>query len=430
MNTASPAPEPLAGRFARWLDSQDDGVAVAMFRRVFAWIWVSYDAIDLAWGITERSRNWFQHARSPGIVALQVTLVASGVMLALGRRVWGSGMIAAGARAAEAFVFFSLNDFFFVSVVCVLLAHSNGGPFERTRHPRWIRDVLLVQFAWIYVATGVLKLNPDWLDGGSSSSGRSTCGAAPAGSYPGALEKAFLSTAFDARRLCQVGAALEITLGAVLFARRPYWLAAALALAIHGFGALVTNVWFFSASMIAGVLILPPWPGAPGAGKPPPAAGGTGDTPPRRDAPREPREPCMMRPVGVCAVSSVVSWRPLVAGLVSCSKMDVTLDEPKPVPFEIQVNVVSDPGVPLADAQILSGTKVVGTTAAAGITKLRFGGNEGDQVELTIKCPADYESPSKPLSVSLRRFAAGSPPPQFEARCPPALRTLVVGLRA
>jgi hypothetical protein len=110
--------------------------------------------------------------------------------------------------------------------------------------------------------------------------------------------------------------------------------------------------------------------------------------------------------------------------------MEVTLDEPKPVPFEVQVSVVSDPGVPLAGAQILHGKKVVGTTAAAGTAKLNFGGNEGDQVDLSIACPADYESPTKPLTVSLRRFAAGSPPPQFEARCPPALRTMVVGLRA
>ncbi len=103
--------------------------------------------------MTERARNWFPHPRSPGLVALQIVLVASGVMLFAGRRVWEAGMVAGAARAAEAFVFFPLNDFFFVSVVCVLLAHSNGGPFERARRPRWVHDALLVQLAWIYVAT-------------------------------------------------------------------------------------------------------------------------------------------------------------------------------------------------------------------------------------------------------------------------------------
>jgi hypothetical protein len=120
----------------------------------------------------------------------------------------------------------------------------------------------------------------------------------------------------------------------------------------------------------------------------------------------------------------------LVLALAACSKMSVTLDEPKPVPFEVQINVVSDPGVPLGDAQILHGTKLVGTTTPAGAATVRFGGAEGDQVDLVVKCPADYESPAKPLTVSLRRFAPGSLPPKFETRCPPALRSLVVGLRA
>ena len=61
---------------------------------------------------------------------------------------------------------------------------------------------------------------------------------------------------------------------------------------------------------------------------------------------------------------------------------------------------------------------------------MRFGGKEGDQVDLTVKCPADYESPSSPVTVSLRRLAVGSRPPLFEARCPPTLRTVVVGIRS
>jgi hypothetical protein len=114
----------------------------------------------------------------------------------------------------------------------------------------------------------------------------------------------------------------------------------------------------------------------------------------------------------------------------ACSKLDVGFDEPKRDPFEVQVTVVSDPGAPLPGASVLSGNRVVGTTGDAGTARLQVQGNEGDQVELTIKCPTNFESPNKPLLVSLRRFAPGSPPPQFGARCPPALRTLVVGVRA
>jgi hypothetical protein len=120
----------------------------------------------------------------------------------------------------------------------------------------------------------------------------------------------------------------------------------------------------------------------------------------------------------------------IACSLVACSKVDVGFDDPKQVPFEVQIRVTSDPGRALPGAQVVAGTKVVGTTDADGSARVRFGGKEGDQVDLTVKCPADYESPSSPLSVSLRRLAAGSRPPLFEARCPPTLRTVVVGVRS
>jgi hypothetical protein len=270
MSAASTALE----RFERWLDAEDDGPAVAIFRRVFAAIWVLYDVIDLGWGMTERARVWFPHDRSPGLVALQCVLVVSGASLALGRSIWVSGMVAAVARTAQAFLFFSLNDFFFASVVYLLLAHSDGGPFAREpsgtgaagaasargpagKRPRWVRDALIAQLGWIYLATGVLKLNPDWLDGGQLFVRTQYLAASHGWPYPAVLSRAMTSLAFDST-LSKVGAASEIALGATMLARGPYWLAVALALAIHAFGALVTNVWFFPASMAAGVVLLLP----------------------------------------------------------------------------------------------------------------------------------------------------------------------------
>jgi hypothetical protein len=255
-------------RFQRWLSAQDDGRAVVAFRRVFAAIWVVYDVIDLGWGMTERARVWFPHDRGAGLLALQLVLIVSGAMLGFGRYVWAAGMIAAAARAAEAFVFFSLNDFFFGSVMYLLLAHSDGGPFAgdaarwppgRARHPKWVRDVLIVQLGWIYVATGVLKLNPEWLDGGQIFVRTQYLATSHGWPYPRALSLAFKSLAFDAT-LSKVGAGSEIALGAMMFARRPYWMAVAVAVGIHAFGAVVTNVWFFPASMAAGVILLLPRP--------------------------------------------------------------------------------------------------------------------------------------------------------------------------
>jgi hypothetical protein len=251
MSTASTVPE----RFKCWIDAEDDEAGVASYRRAFAAIWLLYDVIDLVWGMTERSRIWFPHPRSPGLLALQSVLIASGVMLLAGRRVWEFGMIAAAARAIEALTFFPLNDFFFASVVYLLLAHAEGGPFARGKRPKWVRQALVVQLAFIYVATGVLKLNPDWLGGGHLFVRTQYLARSHGWPYPLFVEKALASLSVDAW-LAKLGVAAELTLGTVLLAGRPYWLAAMLVIGIHTFGAATTNVWFFSASMVAGVLLL------------------------------------------------------------------------------------------------------------------------------------------------------------------------------
>jgi hypothetical protein len=250
-------------RFERWLDTEDEGPALVHFRCVFAAIWLAYDVIDLGWGMTERERVWFPHDRLPGLAALQAILVLSGALLAAGRYVWASGMVAALARGAEAFVFFPLNDFFFASVVYLLLAHSDGGPFAgdgvgpARGHPRWVRDALIVQLGWIYVTTGVLKLNPDWLDGGQLFVRTQYLASSHGWPYPAALERSLTSLSFDAA-LSKIGAASEIVLGVAMLARGPYWVAVGLAIGVHAFGAFITNVWFFPASMAAGVVLLLP----------------------------------------------------------------------------------------------------------------------------------------------------------------------------
>jgi hypothetical protein len=244
-------------RFQRWIDAQDTGASLATYRRVFATIWLVYDLIDLALGMTERSRIWFPHPRDPHLFELQAVLVGSGAMLVLGKGVWAFGVLAAAARTTEALRFFALNDFFFGSVVYLLLAHSDGGPFAKGLRPKWVRDALLLELGYVYLATGVLKLNPDWLSGGHLFVRTQYLAYGQAWPYPHAIEHLLSLRAVDAW-LAALGAALELTLGAVIFARRPYWLAAALVVGIHAFGALITNVWFFSASMATGVLILFP----------------------------------------------------------------------------------------------------------------------------------------------------------------------------
>src|SRR5262249_16840794 len=98
-------------RFSSWLEAEDSDSRLRSYRRVFACIWTLYDVADLSLGATERARGWFPHDRSADLVALQVVLIVSGIMLALGRRVWVFGMLAAAARTMEAWAWFPLNDF-------------------------------------------------------------------------------------------------------------------------------------------------------------------------------------------------------------------------------------------------------------------------------------------------------------------------------
>jgi len=98
-------------------------------------------------------------------------------------------------------------------------------------------------------------------------------------------------------------------------------------------------------------------------------------------------------------------------------------------PFELVVNVTSDPGHPLPGAVVMKGGKEGPSTGTDGKVTVKIAGQEGEQVDLMIKCPADYVSPPKALAVLLRRNA-GTKLPEYEASCPPAVRHMVVAVRA
>jgi hypothetical protein len=102
------------------------------------------------------------------------------------------------------------------------------------------------------------------------------------------------------------------------------------------------------------------------------------------------------------------------------------LKPPPPAPFEVVVRVESDPGRPLAGAIIAKGGKDGPSTGPDGKVTLKILGQEGESVDLTVKCPTDYVSSTKMLTVSLRR---GSKLPEYDWSCPPAIRHLVVALR-
>jgi hypothetical protein len=121
--------------------------------------------------------------------------------------------------------------------------------------------------------------------------------------------------------------------------------------------------------------------------------------------------------------------RTLVAAAAVASTSACTLKAEAPPPFEFIVNVTSDPGHPLPGAVITKGGKEGPSTGTDGRVTVKIVGQEGEQVDFLIKCPSDYVSPSKPLSVLLRRNV-GTKLPEYDATCPPAMRHMVVAVRA
>jgi hypothetical protein len=97
--------------------------------------------------------------------------------------------------------------------------------------------------------------------------------------------------------------------------------------------------------------------------------------------------------------------------------------------FQIDVRVESDPGKPLAAVKVLQGETALGSTADNGTVRITLGGHNGDVLTLRVACPADYASPDKPLSVTLRPLV-GASVPLYRAQCQPLLRSLVVAVRA
>jgi hypothetical protein len=119
----------------------------------------------------------------------------------------------------------------------------------------------------------------------------------------------------------------------------------------------------------------------------------------------------------------------LALGPQGCPKIEIQFEDPKPEPFEVQINVFSDPGVPIPGAQIIVGGSAQSLTDASGNARILSYGHEGDRIDVVVKCPDDYESPDAPLSIGMRKLTKGSPTPHFEVRCPPTRRTTVVGFR-
>jgi hypothetical protein len=91
--------------------------------------------------------------------------------------------------------------------------------------------------------------------------------------------------------------------------------------------------------------------------------------------------------------------------------------------------VDSDPGVPLAGAQVFRKEQLIGQTGADGRLPVTFQGTEGDVLEVRVTCPASFQPASGPILVPLRKTAEAKPP-EYSTKCAPSFRKLVLVIRA
>ena len=105
-------------------------------------------------------------------------------------------------------------------------------------------------------------------------------------------------------------------------------------------------------------------------------------------------------------------------------------DGPRVGEYPIRVVVHGDPGKVVSGAAVLRNQKELGASDLAGIANVTLRGNEGDSVDVTVRCPAGYESPRKALSVRLKKGSESQRLPEYAASCTPAIRQVVVAIRA
>lgn len=125
------------------------------------------------------------------------------------------------------------------------------------------------------------------------------------------------------------------------------------------------------------------------------------------------------------SIARLMAIVPFVFATASCA--EVFGEEPV-FAFEFGVRVHSDDGRPIAGADIVASAGSA-RTGADGHATLVARGHEGDRLPYVVTCPREYQSPSSPLLVSLRRDVDPTKTPVYEVTCVPIQRTAVVAVR-
>jgi hypothetical protein len=104
-------------------------------------------------------------------------------------------------------------------------------------------------------------------------------------------------------------------------------------------------------------------------------------------------------------------------------------EEPPPPPFRVAITVEADKGVPIAGAVVTRTNKEIGKTDDKGRAVLTFKGEDGDQLDVYVKCPDGFDSPTRPVTVALKRLGDPNRLAEYPVTCSPAERKVVVAMR-
>jgi hypothetical protein len=254
----------IAQKFNSWTQRTCDRNTLKHFQIAFASVWLLYDILDLLLGGTE-SVLWLMPENSLRQVlkTLQCVLIISQINIVFGIQTKVFTLALFLARACEGFLF-PINDFFYGAITALILIPAQWGEAsEDGQVPAWPRDLLILQTAWIYFATAILKLGPSFISGGDLYVRQNYLSKFLNWPFPAFYLKWISSLPANAV-LSWAAISLELLLSVSLFV---WWkkkklrknlrpLLVALVIAIHGFAASTTNVFFFGFSMIAQVFLL------------------------------------------------------------------------------------------------------------------------------------------------------------------------------
>jgi hypothetical protein len=257
-----------AGTKLQRLAHQHAPTPLIKLRVALAAVWLVYDCIDLCLSKTATQFIEPSPALRLKFILLQAILIISQWCIVRGKKPQQMCAVAAAARLME-YSLFHLNDFgydFIMLLLCCTVptdvSTKNNAAWHRSLQPLFV-----LQTAYLYFATALLKLGPTWLGGGDLFVRQMYMLHVQAWPYPELYSQCVSSMACN-QILALSGVTSEFLLSAALLCwallprtqRIAKYIAIGVCCAIHGFAAISDNVWFFGLSMVLQVACLTSYP--------------------------------------------------------------------------------------------------------------------------------------------------------------------------